>query len=51
MLVGLVKRSGLVCASWGDLNNDLQHAKVQADAKLDVIITDKVGNVVRALDH
>ncbi|KAI1771907.1 Glycerophosphoryl diester phosphodiesterase family-domain-containing protein [Hypoxylon cercidicola] len=28
MLVGLVKSSGLVCASWGDLNNDTRCAKV-----------------------
>lgn len=29
MLVGLVRSSGLVCASWGDLNNDPQCAKVR----------------------
>lgn len=29
MLVGLVKSSGLICASWGDLNNDPQCAKVR----------------------
>lgn len=29
MLVSLIKDSGLVCASWGDLNNDLHCAKVK----------------------
>ncbi|KAI1429923.1 Glycerophosphoryl diester phosphodiesterase family-domain-containing protein [Xylaria sp. FL1777] len=50
-LVGLVKSSGLVCASWGDLNDDLECAKAQANVHLDVIITNRVGEVVRALNR
>ncbi|KAI1270196.1 Glycerophosphoryl diester phosphodiesterase family-domain-containing protein [Xylariaceae sp. FL1019] len=48
-LVGLVKGEGLVCASWGDLNDDVGCVKAQADAKIDVIITNRVGETVRAL--
>ncbi|KAI1131418.1 Glycerophosphoryl diester phosphodiesterase family-domain-containing protein [Nemania abortiva] len=51
MLVDLVKSQGLVCASWGDLNDDPESAKIQADAHLDVFITNRVGKVVRALNR
>ncbi|KAI0536682.1 Glycerophosphoryl diester phosphodiesterase family-domain-containing protein [Xylaria digitata] len=50
-LVDLVKSSGLVCASWGDLNDDPECVKTQADVQLDVIITNRVGEVVRALNR
>ncbi|KAF2966701.1 hypothetical protein GQX73_g6873 [Xylaria multiplex] len=50
-LVDLVKSSGLVCASWGDLNDDPECAKTQADVQLDVIITNRVGEIVRALNR
>ncbi|KAI1153407.1 Glycerophosphoryl diester phosphodiesterase family-domain-containing protein [Nemania diffusa] len=51
MLIDLVKSQGLVCASWGDLNDDPECAKIQADSHLDVIITNKVGEVVKVLGH
>ncbi|KAF7515284.1 hypothetical protein G7054_g14653 [Neopestalotiopsis clavispora] len=84
-LIDLVKSSGLVCASWGDLNDepesvkslsftflhwlpfmakkpiclflykvrttDFFFAQLQADFHLDVIITNKVGEVVLALER
>ncbi|KAI0156938.1 Glycerophosphoryl diester phosphodiesterase family-domain-containing protein [Xylariaceae sp. FL1272] len=48
-LVDLVKSSGLTCASWGDLNDDTECAKAQADVKIDGIITNRVGEIVRTL--
>ncbi|KAF2994903.1 hypothetical protein E8E14_002469 [Neopestalotiopsis sp. 37M] len=50
-LIDLVKSSGLVCASWGDLNDEPESVKLQADFHLDVIITNKVGEVVLALER
>jgi glycerophosphodiester phosphodiesterase len=41
-LVRVVKESGLVCVSYGTLNNDPQNVKLQSDAGIDAVIVDSV---------
>ncbi|KAI9837675.1 MAG: Glycerophosphocholine phosphodiesterase [Sclerophora amabilis] len=41
-LVQYAKSSGLVCCSYGNLNDDPQNAMIQVDAGLDAIIVNKV---------
>ncbi|KAG8525569.1 uncharacterized protein KY384_009213 [Bacidia gigantensis] len=48
-LVGYVRSQGLVCASYGALNDQAEHALTQADAGLDAIITNKVNLIARTL--
>ncbi|KAI1085612.1 GDPD-domain-containing protein [Whalleya microplaca] len=50
-LVRLVKNSGLICASYGLLNNIPQNAKTQADSGVDIIMADRVGLVAEALKN
>ncbi|KAL6850989.1 Glycerophosphocholine phosphodiesterase [Amphichorda felina] len=48
-LVGFVKTRGLVCATYGVLNNDPQMVKLQVEAGVDIIIADRVGLVAKTL--
>ncbi|KAM5444967.1 hypothetical protein MferCBS31731_000423 [Microsporum ferrugineum] len=48
-LVGYVKGKGLVCATYGPLNNVLESVKVQAKAGVDLIVADRVGLISKAL--
>ncbi|KAK1237387.1 hypothetical protein MKX08_003012 [Trichoderma sp. CBMAI-0020] len=41
-LVQFVKKAGLVCASYGLLNNEPIHARKQADAGVDILMVDRV---------
>ncbi|KAF2652849.1 glycerophosphocholine phosphodiesteras-like protein Gde1 [Lophiostoma macrostomum CBS 122681] len=41
-LVRVVKESGLVCVSYGTLNNDPQNVQLQSDAGIDAVIVDSV---------
>ncbi|PON25126.1 glycerophosphoryl diester phosphodiesterase [Trichoderma gamsii] len=41
-LVQFVKNAGLVCASYGLLNNEPIHARKQADAGVDILMVDRV---------
>ncbi|KAM0257955.1 hypothetical protein ACHAQJ_004114 [Trichoderma viride] len=49
-LVRFVKNAGLVCASYGLLNNDPINARKQADAGVDIIMADRVKLVAEELD-
>ncbi|KAH8432455.1 uncharacterized protein LDX57_010091 [Aspergillus melleus] len=48
-LISYVKRSGLVCGSYGLLNNVPENAKIQASAGIDIIMADRVGLIAKAL--
>ncbi|KAM5440431.1 hypothetical protein McanMca71_003914 [Microsporum canis] len=48
-LVGYVKGKGLVCATYGPLNNVPESVKVQAKAGVDLIVADRVGLISKAL--
>lgn len=48
-LISYVKSAGLVCASYGDLNDDPANAKLQADHGLDAIIVNKVRLISQTL--
>ncbi|WEW59841.1 hypothetical protein PRK78_005322 [Emydomyces testavorans] len=48
-LIKYVQTSGLVCASYGLVNNVPANAKLQADAGIDMLIVDRVGLISRAL--
>ncbi|KAL6900448.1 Glycerophosphoryl diester phosphodiesterase family domain-containing protein [Trichoderma evansii] len=50
-LVQFVKRSGLVCASYGLLNNEPILARKQADAGVDIIMVDRVKLVADELTN
>ncbi|KAL8866928.1 MAG: hypothetical protein Q9174_005992, partial [Haloplaca sp. 1 TL-2023] len=41
-LIGYAKSRGLVCGSYGDLNDEPENAKIQAEAGLDALIVNKV---------
>lgn len=47
--VQYVKDSGLLCMSWGELNDDPEHAKTQAKAGLDAIIVNSVHLISQTL--
>lgn len=49
-LLTYVKRSGLICGSYGVLNNIPENVKLQLDAGLDLIIVDRVGLISKALN-
>ncbi|KAF2149925.1 GDPD-domain-containing protein [Myriangium duriaei CBS 260.36] len=49
-LVRYVKNHGLVCASYGLLNNVPENAELQARAGIDIIMADRVGIIARALE-
>lgn len=48
-LVKVVKESGLVCVSYGSLNNDPQNVKLQADEGIDAVIVDSVLKIRKGL--
>ncbi|KAG7002011.1 hypothetical protein G7Y79_00029g063070 [Physcia stellaris] len=48
-LIEYVKNAGLLCISWGGLNDIAEHAKTQADAGLDAIITNSVKLISKTL--
>lgn len=48
-LVGYVKNRGLVCASYGLVNNDPENVRRQAEAGVDIIIADRVRLVAETL--
>ncbi|CAG8946936.1 unnamed protein product [Penicillium salamii] len=50
-LVGYVKRSGLVCGSYGALNNVPENSKVQKAAGLQLLMVDNVRLITMALDE
>ncbi|KAB5549990.1 Glycerophosphoryl diester phosphodiesterase family-domain-containing protein [Coniochaeta sp. 2T2.1] len=48
-LVGYVKNRGLVCATYGELNNVPENVRIQSEAGVDIIIADRVGLVAKTL--
>ncbi|OQE37669.1 hypothetical protein PENCOP_c009G03158 [Penicillium coprophilum] len=48
-LVGYVKRSGLICGSYGSLNNIPEHAKAQHKAGLQILMVDNVRLIASTL--
>ncbi|KAK2882613.1 hypothetical protein FQN49_000185 [Arthroderma sp. PD_2] len=48
-LVGYVKGKGLVCASYGNLNNIPESVELQAKAGVDLIVADRVGLISKTL--
>ncbi|CAG8109281.1 unnamed protein product [Penicillium salamii] len=50
-LVGYVKRSGLVCGSYGALNNVPENSKLQKAAGLQLLMVDNVRLITMALDE
>ncbi|KAK4447294.1 putative glycerophosphodiester phosphodiesterase [Podospora aff. communis PSN243] len=48
-LVGLVKGRGLVCATYGTPNNEPEMVKLQAEAGVDLIVSDRVGLIAKTL--
>ncbi|POR31633.1 Glycerophosphodiester phosphodiesterase GDE1 [Tolypocladium paradoxum] len=48
-LVQFVKGAGLVCASYGLLNNIPDNSKMQAKAGVDIIVADRVGLIAKTL--
>ncbi|KAM7215352.1 Glycerophosphoryl diester phosphodiesterase family domain containing protein [Rhypophila decipiens] len=48
-LVAYVRNRGLVCASYGVLNNEVDKVEAQVEAGVDIIIADKIGLIARAL--
>ncbi|CAG8887283.1 unnamed protein product [Penicillium egyptiacum] len=48
-LVGYVKRSGLICGSYGSLNNIPENAKVQQTAGLQILMVDNVRLIASTL--
>ncbi|KAH8906135.1 GDPD-domain-containing protein [Coniochaeta sp. PMI_546] len=48
-LVGYVKNRGLLCATYGTLNNVPENVKIQAEAGVDIIIADRVGLIAKSL--
>lgn len=48
-LVKVVKESGLVCVSYGSLNNDPQNVKLQANEGIDAVIVDSVLKIRKGL--
>ncbi|CAI7587867.1 unnamed protein product [Penicillium glandicola] len=49
-LVGYVKRSGLICGSYGSLNNIPENAEVQQAAGLEILMVDNVRLIASTLD-
>lgn len=50
-LIEVVRSHGLVCASYGDLNDDPANARMQAEAGLDAIIVNKVRLISKTLSE
>lgn len=48
-LIRVVKESGLVCVSYGALNNDVMNSKLQAQEGIDAVIVDSVLKVRKGL--
>jgi len=48
-LIRVVKESGLVCVSYGMLNNDIHNSKLQAQEGIDAVIVDSVLKVRKGL--
>jgi glycerophosphodiester phosphodiesterase len=48
-LIRVVKESGLVCVSYGSLNNDIHNSKLQAQEGIDAVIVDSVLKVRKGL--
>ncbi|KAI8949595.1 Glycerophosphoryl diester phosphodiesterase family-domain-containing protein [Xylaria longipes] len=48
-LIGDIKRSGLLCASYGPQNSIPENVLVQRDAGLDMIVVDKVALIAKTL--
>ncbi|PVH72792.1 hypothetical protein DL98DRAFT_595677 [Cadophora sp. DSE1049] len=49
-LVKFVHDAGLVCVSFGALNDNPENAKIQAEAGLDAIIVDSVNLINKTLN-
>ncbi|RAH58497.1 ankyrin repeat-containing protein [Aspergillus piperis CBS 112811] len=49
-LIGYVQRSGLVCGSYGPLNNIPENAQLQVDAGINILMADRVGLIAKALE-
>ncbi|OJI79603.1 hypothetical protein ASPTUDRAFT_180070 [Aspergillus tubingensis CBS 134.48] len=49
-LIGYVQRSGLVCGSYGPLNNIPENAQLQFDAGINILMADRVGLIAKALE-
>lgn len=50
-LVRVVKESGLVCVSYGTLNNDPKNVKLQVNEGIDAVIVDSVLAIRQGLTH
>ncbi|KAK8079704.1 GDPD-domain-containing protein [Apiospora hydei] len=48
-LVRFVRNAGLMCGTYGPQNNEPDNVKLQADAGLDLLVTDRVGLIAKAL--
>lgn len=48
-LIPYIKSAGLICASYGDVNDDPENARIQAEAGLDAIIVNKVRLISQTL--
>ncbi|GJP89515.1 ankyrin repeat-containing protein [Aspergillus niger] len=48
-LIGYVQRSGLLCGSYGPLNNVPENAQLQFDAGINILMADRVGLIATAL--
>ncbi|KAI2828012.1 hypothetical protein CBS63078_6303 [Aspergillus niger] len=48
-LIGYVQRSGLLCGSYGPLNNVPENAQLQFDAGINILTADRVGLIATAL--
>ncbi|KAI9040138.1 Glycerophosphodiester phosphodiesterase [Aspergillus affinis] len=49
-LVGYVKKSGLICGSYGPLNNISENSKIQHKAGIQMLMVDEVGLISKALN-
>ncbi|KAJ6037686.1 uncharacterized protein N7446_010324 [Penicillium canescens] len=49
-LVGYVKNSGLICGSYGPLNNVSENSKIQKEAGIQMLMVDEVGSISKALN-
>ncbi|KGO77703.1 Glycerophosphoryl diester phosphodiesterase [Penicillium italicum] len=49
-LMGYVKNSGLICGSYGPLNNISENSKIQQEAGVQILMVDEVGYISKALN-
>ncbi|KAI0143092.1 Glycerophosphoryl diester phosphodiesterase family-domain-containing protein [Xylariaceae sp. FL1272] len=48
-LIGVIKRAGLLCASYGGQNSVPENVQIQRDAGIDLIMVDKVALIAKAI--